>query len=87
MLDAYVCWHRPEVRVKRAVVPAGDGDEPSLEELRVALGRRGRRLDEREMFPAVACEQAWVILVGFCPAVAYQNGFQVDAKLGVTVEI
>ena len=83
MLDARVCRHRPEVRVKRAVVPAGNGDEPSLKELRVALGRRGRRLDEREMFPAVACQQAWVILVVFCHAVASQNGFQVDAKLSV----
>ena len=88
MLDAEASHiHRPEVRVKRAVVPAGDGDEPSLKELRVAPGGCGLRLDESEMFLAVACQQAWVILVCFCPAVAYQNGFQVDAKLSVTVEI
>ena len=84
--DTHVCWHRPEVRVKRAVRPARDGDEPSLKELRVALGRFGLRLDEGEMLPAVACEHARVILLSFCPAVAYQNGFQVDAKLRVTVE-
>ena len=35
MLDAEASHiHRPEVRVKRAVVPAGNGDEPSPEELR-----------------------------------------------------
>ena len=86
MLDARVCWHRPEVRVKRAVRPAGDGDVLSLKELRVAFGSRWLRLDEREMFPAVVREHARVILVGFCPAVASQNGFQVDAKLSVGVE-
>ena len=76
MLDARVCWHRPEVRVKRAVRPAGDGDVLSLKELRIAFGSRWLRLDEREMFPAVVREHARVILVVFCPAVASQNGFQ-----------
>ena len=86
MLDARVCWHRPEVRVKRAVRPAGDGDVLSLKELRIAFGRRWLCLDKGEMFPAAASEQALVILVVFCPAVASQNGFQVDARLSVGVE-
>ena len=86
MLDARVCWHRPEVRVKRTVCPAGDGDVLSLKELRIALGSCWLRLDEREVFPAVVREHARVILVLFCLAVASQNGFQVDAKLRVGVE-
>ena len=86
MLDARVCWHRPEVRVKRTVRPASDGDVLSPEELRVALGSRGLRLDEREEFLPLASEHARVILVVFCLAVASQNGFQVDAKLRVGVE-
>jgi hypothetical protein len=39
------------------------------------------------MFPAVACQQACAILLSFCPAVAYQNGFQVDAKLCVDTKV
>ena len=84
--DTHVFWHRPEVRVKRTVCPAGNRDVLSLKELRVALGGCGLRLDEGEMLPAVACEHARVVLVCFCLAVASQNGFQVDAKLRVAVE-
>ena len=43
-------------------------------------------LHEGKVFETIACEHACVILSHFCPAVAYQNGFQVDAKLRVTVE-
>jgi len=61
MLDSETrpCLHRPEVRVKRAVRPASDGDVLSLKKLRVALGARGLRLDEGEMLPAVVHHVSW----------------------------
>jgi len=75
-----------EVRVQRAVRPARHGDELPAEDMRVApCGRLGQRLDKGVVLAAVACEHALVILSHFSPAVASQNGFQVDAKLSVCV--
>ena len=65
-----------EVRAQAAVAPSRDGDELALKDMRIAFAvGRGRRLDEREVLLAVACEHARVILSHSGPAVACQDGF------------
>ena len=75
-----------EVRMQAAVRPARHGDELAAEDVRVAFaGLLGQRLGERVVLASVACEHARVILSQFSPAVASQDSFQVDAKLGCDV--
>ena len=65
-----------EVRAQAAVAPSRYRDELALIDVRIALCCALRqRLDEGEVFAAVACEHACVVLSHFCPAVACQDGF------------
>jgi len=74
--------HGFEIRPQRAVAPARNRDVLAIEDTRVPPTKRLRhRFDESEVFPAIACQHARVVLVCFCLAVASQNGFQVDAKV------
>ena len=73
------------MRAELAVVPAGYIKAVAPIGVRIAPASLLLRsiLDEGVVFAAVACEHARVVLSHFSPAVASQNGFQVDAERGV----
>ena len=88
--------HRLEVRPKTSIVPTGDGDELTVEDMQVALASRNRlRLDERVVSVEaeelvddgirVAAQHARNLLTGCHHVAATKDGLQVATEVCVGV--